>query len=153
MAFQFSVEQLDEFRVAFNLLDKDGDGVVATAELGLVLRSLGLNPPESELQRMIDDIDTDGCGVFDFPEFLALLTRSLQDKGSEGDIAETFSIFSSDGMTISREDVRKLSIAIGETLTEEDIDEMMQAAALDAEGRILLQPFVRMMRSTAVVPA
>ena len=39
-----------EFKEAFSLFDKDGDGTVTTKELGTVMRSLGQNPTEAELQ-------------------------------------------------------------------------------------------------------
>jgi len=41
---------LTEFKEAFSLFDKDGDGTITTKELGTVMRSLGQNPTEAELQ-------------------------------------------------------------------------------------------------------
>jgi Ca2+-binding EF-hand superfamily protein len=51
---------IPEFREAFSLFDKDGDGDITTKELGTVMRSLGQNPSESELQEMIKEVDADG---------------------------------------------------------------------------------------------
>lgn len=49
-----------EFKEAFSLFDKDGDGTITTKELGTVMRSLGQNPTEAELQDMINEVDADG---------------------------------------------------------------------------------------------
>ena len=49
-----------EFREAFSLFDKDGDGTVSSTELGTVLRSLGQNPTDEELTQLINEVDADG---------------------------------------------------------------------------------------------
>ena len=51
---------ITEFKEAFSLFDKDGDGTITTKELGTVMRSLGQNPTEAELQDMINEVDADG---------------------------------------------------------------------------------------------
>uniref|UniRef100_A0A8C5SCE1 Calglandulin n=1 Tax=Laticauda laticaudata TaxID=8630 RepID=A0A8C5SCE1_LATLA len=60
MADQLTEEQIAEFKEAFSLFDKDGDGTITTKELGTVMRSLGQNPTEAELQDMINEVDADG---------------------------------------------------------------------------------------------
>lgn len=51
---------------------------VIHAELGTVMRSLGQNPTEAELQDMINEVDADGNGTIDFPEFLMLMARKMK---------------------------------------------------------------------------
>ena len=58
--YTFSCLPLSEFKEAFSLFDKDGDGCITTKELGVVMRSLGQNPTEAELQDMINEVDADG---------------------------------------------------------------------------------------------
>ena len=42
------------------MFDKDGDGAISCRELGVVMRSLGMNPTEVELQDMVQEHDADG---------------------------------------------------------------------------------------------
>lgn len=42
-------------------------GQITAKELGTVMRSLGQNPSESELQDMINEVDADNNGTIDFP--------------------------------------------------------------------------------------
>ena len=58
-----------EFKEAFSLFDKDGDGTITTKELGTVMRSLGQNPTEAELQDMINEVDADGRQNISFSQF------------------------------------------------------------------------------------
>ena len=65
-ADQLTEEQIAEFKEAFSLFDKDGDGTITTKELGTVMRSLGQNPTEAELQDMINEVDADGTVLLYF---------------------------------------------------------------------------------------
>ncbi len=55
-----SREEILEFKDAFLVYDKDGDGTMSLKELGAVMRSLGNNPTEQELQDMINETDEVG---------------------------------------------------------------------------------------------
>ena len=57
---QYKSGIVSEYKEAFNLYDKDKDGIIATQKLGRVLRAMGLNPTEIEIQEMIDEIDSEG---------------------------------------------------------------------------------------------
>jgi len=75
-------EQIKQFQEAFNLFDEDGDGTIDTKELGSVMRSLGENPTEAELQDIINDVDDDGSGSIGFDEFLTLMGATLAPKNT-----------------------------------------------------------------------
>lgn len=59
----------------------DGDGTITTKELGTVMRSLGQNPTEAELQDMIGEVDADGNGTIDFRK-LTLTLRFVYFAGA-----------------------------------------------------------------------
>ncbi|KAG0414865.1 hypothetical protein HPB47_007984 [Ixodes persulcatus] len=59
--FSLTNDKFDEFKEAFLLFDKDSDGKITSSELGIVMRSLGQRPTETELRNMVTMVDTDGA--------------------------------------------------------------------------------------------
>ncbi|KAK3578508.1 hypothetical protein CHS0354_007760 [Potamilus streckersoni] len=53
-------EQIQEFKVAFGMYDKDADGKIATTELRTIMRSLGMNPSKEDVKEIIQKLDIDG---------------------------------------------------------------------------------------------
>ena len=49
-----------DLREAFNVFDKDKDGYINPRKLGQVMKSLGWNPTEAEVQDLIVAVDEDG---------------------------------------------------------------------------------------------
>jgi len=148
MADTLTESQLAEFKEAFALFDKDGDGLLSANEVGTVMRSLGQNPTEAELQDMINEVDQDGSGTIDFPEFLTLMARKMQDSDSEEEIKEAFRVFDKDGNGfISAAELRHVMTNLGEKLTDEEVDEMIREADVDGDGQINYEEFVKMMMS------
>ncbi|KAJ0021930.1 hypothetical protein NQD34_009420 [Periophthalmus magnuspinnatus] len=72
-----SVEELDEIREAFKVLDRDGNGFISKQELGMAMRSLGYMPSEVELAIIMQRLDMDGDGQVDFEEFMTILGPKL----------------------------------------------------------------------------
>eukprot|EP00249_Psilotum_nudum_P027127 c34457_g1_i1 orf=65-628(+) len=146
MVEQLTEDQIAEFKEAFSLFDKDGDGCITTKELGTVMRSLGQNPTEAELQDMINEVDADGNGTIDFPEFLNLMARKMKDTDSEEELKEAFRVFDKDqNGFISAQELRHVMTNLGEKLTDDEVDEMIREADVDGDGQINYEEFVRMM--------
>ncbi|RWW46546.1 hypothetical protein BHE74_00047524 [Ensete ventricosum] len=174
MAEQLTDEQISEFKEAFSLFDKDGDGQThfsiprflynhflyrfeilgiesccrsrVLSELGTVMRSLGQNPTEAELQDMINEVDADGNGTIDFPEFLNLMARKMKDTDSEEELKEAFRVFDKDqNGFISAAELRHVMTNLGEKLTDEEVDEMIREADVDGDGQINYDEFVKVM--------
>lgn len=87
-------EQVAIYEKAFAEYDRDGDGTMNTEELGVLMRELGQNPSAEELRIMIDNVDADGSGSIEFPEFLQLMKDSLRKDGKirpsiAGDVSVT----------------------------------------------------------------
>ena len=46
---------------------------------------------------MINEVDADGNGTIDFPEFLTMMARKMKDTDTEEEIREAFRVFDKDG--------------------------------------------------------
>ena len=98
-----------------------GDGTVTTKQLGTVIRSLGQNPTEAELEDMINEVDTDGNGTIDFPEFSSLMARKMKDTDTEEELFEAFKMSNHDGYGFtSATELRHVMMNLGEKLADEE---------------------------------
>jgi calmodulin len=141
-------EQIAEFKEAFQIFDKDGDGTITTKELGTVMRSLGQNPSDEDLQEMIEEVDEDKNGTIDFREFLGLMAKKMKETDTEEELIEAFKVFDRDGNgKISSHELRFVMTSAGEDLSEEDIEEMIHDADTDKDGFIDYEEFVKLMMS------
>ncbi len=148
MADQLTEEQIAEFKEAFFLYDKNSDGTITTKELGTVMRSLGINPTEAELVEMINEVDANGNGTIDFPEFLTLMVRRTNNTNPEEEILDVFKVFDRDGNgMISIDELRHVMKSLGETLSELEVDEMIRDGYIDGDEQINYKEFVKMMFS------
>lgn len=146
MADQYTEEQIAEFKEAFSLFDKDGDGTIDNEELGTVLRSLGNQPTDEEVEDMIREADKDGNGTIDFAEFIEMMPMQERDENAEEEMLEAFRVFDTDGNgSITADELRQIFNNLGEKLTDEEISDMIEEADTDGDGEINYQEFVTMM--------
>lgn len=139
-------EQIEEFREAFSLFDRNGDGTITTTELGTVMRSLGQNPTETELRDMINEVDEDGSGTVEFDEFLKMMAKKLKDSDAMEELREAFRVFDKDGNGyISSQELRHVMNMLGEKLSDYEVGEMVKEADLDGDGMVNYEEFVAMM--------
>eukprot|EP00761_Pharyngomonas_kirbyi_P014043 gb/GECH01014073.1/.p1 GENE.gb/GECH01014073.1/~~gb/GECH01014073.1/.p1 ORF type:complete len:150 (+),score=52.36 gb/GECH01014073.1/:1-450(+) len=146
MSKELSESQVAEFKEAFSLFDKDGDGAISLDELGTVMRSLGQNPSEGELKQIINDIDKSGNGKVEFEEFLQLMSKNMKNIDNEEEIVEAFRAFDKDGNGyISAAELRHIMTTMGDKLSEDEVDEMIREADVAGDGQINYEQFVKSM--------
>jgi hypothetical protein len=72
---------------------------------------------------MINEVDADGNGTIDFPQFLSLMARKMKDTDTEEELIEAFKVFDRDGNGfISAAELRHVMTNLGEKLTDEEVD-------------------------------
>ena len=57
--------------------------------LGQLLKHVGENPSEAEVQDLRLEVDPATTGTFKFPDFLAMMLRKMDENSAEEDIRDT----------------------------------------------------------------
>lgn len=139
-------EQIASFYHAFQLFDEDGSGSITVDELGDVMQQLGQKATKSELNAMVAEVDADGSGSIEFPEFLVMLVRKMRDADSKEELKAAFRYFDRDGNGfISAAELREVMVSIGMDLSAREMDDIIAEADRDGDGEIDLDEFTRYM--------
>lgn len=98
---------------------------------------------------MTREADDDGNGIIDFPEFLTIMARKEKELCSVDEIKDACRTIDQDGNgLISAAELRHVMTTMGERLTTEEVDEMMNETGIDdGDYQVNYDEFVRMMLS------
>jgi calmodulin len=145
-AFKLTKKQYTDYKAAFDLLDKDRNGTISVAELGTAMKSIGLDPSEGRLKKMIKSVDSDKSGSLSFPEFAKLLLQEL-NKDKIEEIKEFLSDFDTnrDGMITKSEvqTVFKQQGNFSDETIERIIDNMMAGADFNKDEKINIEGLIQ----------
>mmetsp|Transcript_85024 Transcript_85024/g.134318 ORF Transcript_85024/g.134318 Transcript_85024/m.134318 type:complete len:151 (+) Transcript_85024:52-504(+) len=129
MADQLTEEQLEEFKEAFHLFDKDGSGYISSSELKTVMWSLGYDPTHKELMDTMNQVDVDGNDTIDFPEFLSFMARKMREydpETGEAELREAFNVFDRNrDNRIDEHELKEVLENLGEVVDAQEIQDMI----------------------------
>jgi len=85
----------------------------------------------------LNEVDSDGSGSIEFPEFLLLMALHTNQDMTEEEMREAFRVFDKDADgNIPEAELRNILASLGEDITEEEIEELILAADADGDGGI-----------------
>ncbi len=144
-------EQRQEIREAFDLFDTDGSGSIDAKELKVAMRALGFEPKKEEVKKMISDVDTDGSGTIGFDDFMALMTVKMAERDPREEIMKAFRLFDEDETgKITFKNLKRVAKELGETITDEELQEMIDEADRDGDGEVNEEEFFRIMKKSGL---
>eukprot|EP01018_Ginkgo_biloba_P031415 Gb_10104 [translate_table: standard] len=138
-------EQISEFKEAFSIFDRDGDGkylcymysnffwwggCITTKELATVIHSLVQNLMEAEFQDTINEV-VDGNGTIDFSEFLNLMACKMKVTIDAFELPECLQLVSDFTNFLQ---LRHVMINLGVKLIEDEVEQMIREACVDGDG-------------------
>jgi len=147
--FELTQEQKNDIKEAFDLFDTEGVGKIDVKELKVAIRALGFEPKKEEIKRMIAEIDKEDTGKLSFDNFVTLMSMKMAERDSKEEIMKAFRLFDEENTgVIDYEKLKRVSQELGENLTDEELQEMIEEADRDGDGLVTQEDFVRIMRKT-----
>ena len=81
----YDEEQIEAFKQAFDLFDKDKGGSISNAELMAVMKSMGTPATKQEIDEMLAANDDDNDGEINFNEFINLMESRAKNPAKQDD--------------------------------------------------------------------
>ena len=117
------------------------------------MQSLGFEAKNQTIFQMISDLDRNNSGAIDFEqvvgylrEFLDMMTARMSDKDTREDINKVFRLFDEDNTGfITIKNLRRVAKELGENISEEELQEMVERADSNADQQVTADDFYNIM--------
>ncbi|CAH0482943.1 unnamed protein product [Peronospora belbahrii] len=144
-------EQKHEIREAFDLFDMNGTGTIDLKEVKVAMRALGFEPKKEEMHELIATLNKDSNGTINYADFVTMMTLKMSEKDPHDEIRKAFYLFDTDKTgKISFHNLKRVAKELGENMTDEELQEMIDEADCDGDGEINEKEFLRIMQKTTL---
>jgi Ca2+-binding EF-hand superfamily protein len=127
----------------FTLHAKNRPNSLKPPELRAALNDLGFQPTDAEFEEILKKADDDGNGTIELDEFFSYL-QSTRRVASLEQIVAAFKVFDQDNDgKLTKLEFEKILRNLGEPITQEEIQEVSQAAGMGDDGLIDYEKYVQ----------
>merc|ERR1739845_65969 len=107
---------------------------------------------KEEIQKMISDVDDDGSGTIGYEEFLKMMTHKILNRDPKDEILKAFRLFDDDETgKISFKNLKRVAKELGERMTDEELQEMIDEADRDGDGEVNEEEFLRIKKDESLL--
>jgi len=133
----------DQIQECFSIFDKDNDNRISIEELGPVLRSLGKNPTNAELNAIKDELKAKDFDIGTLKIVYRKPIKGPTDQSKE--MLDAFKALDKEGNgQIQETELRQLLLNLGDALTSAEVEEIMNEVPISPDGSINYDAFVDM---------
>lgn len=144
---QLDSSKIQEIDNTFNLYDKSGSKEIDHHSVGEAIRSLGYNPTQSELEKILDnpglkDMHKKFVKLENFYPMVTQIMNSAENTDDE-EFIEALKVFDRDSAgVISSAELRYALSSMGDVMSKQEIDKLINEFE-DSNGSINYSEFVR----------
>merc|ERR1712050_159575 len=154
---EFTEDQVEAFRDAFELFDRTGEGKIVWQECSSLARCFGYNPTNAYVQLLLGGGDEEKMPTKDqmatetitLDDFLGILwgIATANTPGSYEDFYEGLKVFDKDGGgNISGAELRHVMSSLGEKLSSEEVNFLLEGME-DLNGCVSYEKFIKKLMS------
>merc|ERR1740138_943616 len=111
---------------------------------------MGFEPKREEVRRMIAESDRDGSGTISFQTFQNVMSNKMHAREPKEEAIKAFRLFDDDETgTISLKNLRRVAKELGENMTDDELQEVIDFCDKGGRGEISQDDFVRLMLAEA----
>lgn len=149
--FELTEDQKQELREAFELFDANKTGSIDLHELKVLMRALGFDVKKPEVIKIVHDVDPNNSGAVDYDQFLEIMSERYAGRDPEDEIRKAFSLFDDDRSgKISLKNMKRVARELGENLSEEELQAMIDEFDRDQDGEISGEEFMYIMKQSTM---
>ena len=115
------------------------------------MRALGFDVKKAEVLSLMKEYDREGSGQIEYPDFLEIMTTKINERDPVEEILKAFKLFDEDNTgRISLRNLRRVARELGENLTDDELQAMIDEFDKDQDGEISEQEFLNIMKQTSI---
>ena len=149
--FALSEEQRQEMKEAFELFDTDKSGRIDYHQLKVSMRALGFDVRKAETLRLMKEFDRGETGFISYADFVDIMTVKLAERSPEEEIRKAFALFDDEQSgAIHVRSLRRVARELGEQLSDEELQAMIDEFDRNGDGQIDLEEFTQIMKQSSI---
>lgn len=134
-------ESLNKIKESFLLFDQDNDGYITKQELSTLLRALGKNLTDLEINNLITQHEIENNSI-DFDKFI-IITNQITPKDTQNDLLNAYELFDPENNGfIKVNEFKHIMTNLGEKLNTNEIENIIKDLDPQNEGKIYKNIFI-----------
>jgi len=134
----------EEIKNTFALFDQDNDNNITKQELSTLLRALGKNITDNEINNLIVESNL-ADELINFDSFITILNK-ITPKDTEAELLEAYELFDTENNGyINISEFRHIMTNLGEKLSVDEIDNIIKELDPTNQGKIMKDNFINIL--------